>query len=355
MRVSQFVLPELDTKSRASWLRQREAWKSLAEECLYGRAPDEVPIRATVIAREALWDGRGSRERVRIAYGPRFAWSFDVDIYAPARPGRHPAVTWNQFSNQEWDECPYEEIVAERCYIVAVFEREQIVEDKKDGRNPARDAFPGYGWGAVRAWAWAQSRVADYLLTREDVDGDKLCCTGFSRGGKAALACGVFDERYRVVAPICSGAGGCGCFRYLGDKNGICQSPEVVESLGRVGSVFPHWWTKCFAKWWPQPDPTRMGMEQDFPLDAHVLKALVAPRALFSVEGIDDAWSNPRGTALTWRAAQPVFDLMGGENVAYFRPGGHAFTADDWRALLGFCDHVFYGKDAEGLMDTCPF
>ena len=242
-----------------------------------------------------------------------------------------------------------------RGYILAGFDREQVMQDKAGGRSPAQEAYPGFDWGAVRVWAWAQSLLADYLLTREDVDRDKLVCTGFSRGGKAALACGIFDERYSVCASVCSGAGGCGCFRYLGDRDGFCQDVKKVESLGRIGSKFPYWWTKDSAHWWPAPDPTQMGLEQEFPFDSHTLKALIAPRRLFSIEGTDDAWSNPRGSALTWRAAQPAFDKLGGENLIHYHAGGHRFDREDWRALLDYCDKAFRGIEPKEPLENCPF
>lgn len=328
---------------------------ALAENCLYGHAPGPVPVRAEVIGSETLWEGRGRRELVRLHYGPDSAWSFDAVVFSPAGPGRRPAITWNQFSVREWDECPCEEAVTRYGFLLADFERGQVMEDRADGRRAAGEAFPGWDWGAVRAWAWAQSRLADYLLTREDVDPDQLVCTGFSRGGKAALCCGVFDSRYSVCAPVSSGAGGGGCFRFLGDREGFCQDPDRVESLGRVGSAFPYWWTPGFSRWWPAPDPTRMGLEQDFPFDAHTLKALIAPRVLFTLEGEDDAWSNPRGTALTWRAAQPAFDLLGGRNLIRFHPGGHRFGPDEWRVLLGLCDAVFRGNGRPEDFRSCPF
>lgn len=350
-----FDLPDLKLKPQPTWETQRTEWIKLAEDCLYGHAPSDTVIQGMTIAQETLWDGQGRKEIVRISYGPGLAWHFNVTLLVPTAPEKHPAITWNQFYNREFDECPYEEAVKERGYIIAGFEREQVVEDKIHGECPAYEAYPGYDWGAIRAWAWAQSKVADYLLTREDVDAGKLVCTGFSRGGKTALACGVFDERYSICAPICSGAGGCGCFRYLGDKDGFCQDVKKVESLGRIGSVFPHWWTKNFSYWWPSPDPTQMGLEQEFPFDSHTLKALIAHRCLFSVEGIDDAWSNPRGTALTWHAAQSAFDALGGQNIIHFRSGGHAFTAEDWRALLDYCDWVYWKKQPDKAWNVCPF
>lgn len=346
-----FDLP--DMKLSGDWADQRKKWMALAEDCLYGHAPEAGEIRAEMIQSETCWNGLGRKETVRIACGPVFR--FDAVLYVPAAPGKYPVITWNQFSNHDWDDCPYEEAVTKYGFIIAGFEREQAAEDKINGNSPAREAWPEYDWGAIRIWAWSQSRLADYLLTRQDVDAEKLVCAGFSRGGKAALACGIFDERYSICAPVCSGAGGCGCFRYLGDEYGFCQDVKKVESLGRIGSVFPYWWTEKFSHWWPKPDPAQMGLEQEFPLDSHILKALIAPRTLFTIEGISDAWSNPRGTALTWHAAQPAFDLLGGDNIAHFRPGGHGFSADDWRCLMDFCRERFQGKAISQDWSNCPF
>ena len=336
------TLPDLALD--ADWPARRREWLELAERCLYGSAPEAGEVRGEVLRRRSQWQGAGFRETVRVHYGPDLGLHFDATLFLPARPGRHPAITWNQFAIDPGDGCPYREAVAERGYIIARFNREQAARDRKGGGAALRRVWPGYGWGAVRMWAWAQSRLADYLLTRADVDPQRLVCTGFSRGGKAALAAGIFDERFAVCAPICAGAGGTGCFRYLGDKDGFCQDARRVETLGCVGSQFPYWWSEAFARWWPRPDPRQMGLEDAFPLDIHVLKALIAPRNLFTSNGIDDAWANPRGTALTWRAAQSAFDRLGGRSVARFRPGGHGFLAEDWRALLDFCDEVFFEK-----------
>ena len=332
-----FELPDLKLAPMPEWAEVRKEWVRTAENCLYGHAPEDTPVRGEVIRSQLLWRGTARKETVRIFYGPQEGWHFDAVVFSPTAPGRYPAVTWNQFSQRDWRTCPVREAV-ERGFILAGFNRNQVFRDRKNGKRPGYEAFPGYDWGGIRAWAWAHSALADWLLTREDVDGGRLIFTGFSRGGKAALAAGIFDERFAICVPVCSGAGGCGCFRYLGNKDGFCQDVTRVESLGRIGSVFPYWWTPGFSRWWPKPDPTQMGLEQEFPLDSHTLKALVAPRTLFTIEGEDDSWSNPRGTMLTKEAAQPAFDLLGGRNLIRVRPGGHAFGPDDWRALLDVCD-----------------
>ena len=285
------------------------------------------------------------RETVRLTFTGQGTHNFDVTLYRPEREGRHPAVVWVWFAGDPHRGCPLAEIVGERGYILAGFDREAVFEDKADGKVPIKDVFPGYTFGAVRAWALAESMVATYLLERNDVDAKRLVCTGFSRCGKAALAAGIYDERFAVAAPVCSGAGGGGCFRYLGDKEGFNQDVQREESLGRIGSTFPFWWTPGFSAWWPEGDPAQMGKEDTFPVDSHILRALIAPRSLFTADGMEDTWSNPRGSALTYLASRPVFDALGARSYAFFREGGHAFSEVDWRALVDFCDGVFDGRE----------
>src|SRR5262249_55073394 len=50
-------------------------------------------------------------------------------------------------------------------------------------------------WGALRAWAWGVSCLIDYFQANPDsgVDPTKVCITGVSRYGKAALVATAFE------------------------------------------------------------------------------------------------------------------------------------------------------------------
>ncbi len=50
---------------------------------------------------------------------------------------------------------------------------------------------------------WDGIRAVDYLLTRPDVDGNRLAITGTSGGGFQALYVGVLDPRIGVILPSC--------------------------------------------------------------------------------------------------------------------------------------------------------
>ena len=159
-----YDLPDLHLAPWPQWAERRRAWVALAEDCLYGHAPEGGSVRGEVIDTERLWEGRGRRETVRVHYGPGLSLAFLEEVYVPDAPGRHPAITWNQFGAGAFDCCPYEQAVAERGYMIARFDREQVAHDERPGTRAVYDAYPGYDWGAIRAWAWAQSRLADYLL-----------------------------------------------------------------------------------------------------------------------------------------------------------------------------------------------
>lgn len=329
---------------RAGWLRRAGEYRALIEQCMLGHAPRGERAQGEVISRREALQGAALHEIVRICYGPGKAYSFLAHVLRPNRAGRFPVITWNVFTTGY--QCPRAQDAIARGYVIALFDKEQLFHDERTHRCDAALAYPGYDWGAIRIWAWGHSRLIDFLEDQPYVDADRFVATGHSRGGKAALAAGAYDARIAVTAPINSGCGGAGCFRVLGDRYGENGDARREESLGRIAAVFPHWWTPGFIEYGNAQPPYMPLNESTLPFDLHAFKALIAPRALLTIEGLDDAWANPYGTYLTWRAAQPVFDIMGApdNNAVYYREGGHAFGDLDWRCLLDFCDWRFYGR-----------
>jgi dienelactone hydrolase len=47
-------------------------------------------------------------------------------------------------------------------------------------------------------------RAVDYLLTRPEVDGERLGITGASGGGNQSMYAGALDERLKAIVPVCS-------------------------------------------------------------------------------------------------------------------------------------------------------
>lgn len=98
---------------------------------------------------------------------------------------------------------PAEEIVDEGL-AVACLCYEDVACDRDDGfqdplpRLLRSGAQPSDGWGKLSLWAWAASRVADYLITLPELDTDNLAVLGHSRLGKTALLAAAGDERFYV-------------------------------------------------------------------------------------------------------------------------------------------------------------
>ena len=59
------------------------------------------------------------------------------------------------------------------------------------------------GANLARWEIWDGVRAVDYLLTRSDVDGQRISITGTSGGGFQASLLGALDERIRVIIPSC--------------------------------------------------------------------------------------------------------------------------------------------------------
>ena len=330
-------------KTPEEWEARREYIKAMLAHYLLGHRPEnDIVATGEVLSSEPVYDGKGIREEVRIHIGG--GEHFDIYVVRPNREGRFPAVEWIYFRGNSV--CPIGEELVDRGYVLAAFENNAVCKDDKDDPvSPAKRAYPEADWAAIMIWGWGFSKIADYLTTLPYVDADKLICTGHSRNGKASLAAGAYDERFKVVAPINSGAGGAGCCRFLGDTVKITQDPAIIESLGRITSVFPHWFSPNVNEFTMQEAPNSVCNENRLPFDLHFFKALVAPRGLISVEGTEDLWANCFGTHLTRMGAQPAFELCGvpGRNQQIIRNGPHMFGPRDWRWMIEFAENVFKG------------
>jgi hypothetical protein len=215
-------------------------------------------------------------------------------------------------------------------------------DQKQRRRGGVYALYPEYDAGALAIWAWGHSVVLDALDQLGLVDMDKVVATGHSRGGKAALCAGIYDERIAITAPNSSGTGGTGSLRYFEEG----QRPQTIgHHIGRN----EHWFHPHFFEF--------AGKEERLPFDAHFAKALIAPRALINCHARQDYWANPFGTELTHRAALAVFAWLGTENHIglHWRNGTHAQNQEDWSALLDFTDKIFFCKKTERRFDAWTY
>jgi hypothetical protein len=161
-------------------------------------------------------------------------------------------------------------------------------------------------WGALRAWAWGVSRLIDSFQADRDagVDPAKVCITGVSRYGKAALVATAFDTRVAAGFVASSGAGGTKLFRR--------DFGELLENLAGRGGY--HWMAGNFLKY--AADEAAFGKETvaDLPVDQHELIALCAPRPCFISYGVvpaDPNWVDAHGSFMAAVLAGPAYRLLG--------------------------------------------
>ena len=255
-----------------------------------------------------------------------------------------PAVVLLQFQGL-FD--PITPLVIDRGYAVAILDRTRIAAD--DNENLSRriiNAFPrrrplapddGH---AIAAWAWAASRVLDYLQTDPAIDPDRIGVAGHSRMGKTALWAAAADPRFAIVLSNNSGCGGAA----------LCRR-DFGETVRQLNTAFPHWFCENHHRY--------NDREADLPIDQHMLIALIAPRPVYVTSADEDLWADPRGEFLSCVHAAPVYKLLGVDGLVsdtmpplnhplangrigyHIRPGRHAFTEYDWNRFLDFADRQF--------------
>ena len=191
-------------------------------------------------------------------------------------------------------------------------------------------------WGAISAWAWGLSRAIDYLETDPGVDAKRIAIMGVSRLGKTVMWAGAHDTRVALVIASCSGEGGAALSRR--------NYGETIAHL-TAPSRYPYQFCGNYAKYAEHVD--------QFPVDANMLVALIAPRPVLLQTGDKDTWSDPKGEFLAAVAAGPVFQLLGKQGlgtdqwpapgqpifhtIGYFmHAGGHGTLPSDWDQFLAF-------------------
>ena len=325
------------------WRRRRTEIESMLSHYEYGHMPPPVPsINVEKQSVKAMWDGEAELREADLLMGPDHKLRMHVGYYLPlGKQGPFPVLLALE---PVWKEAlwPVAQRAAECGIIFAGYDRHGLDEDNADRSDGAHPLYPDYDWATLAVWAWGAMRTLDYLVTREAVDAEAVALTGHSRAGKTALLAGALDERFALVAPHCSGSGGCGSHRIEG-KN--CETLDAITNPKRF-----HYWfhprLRDFA-----------GKEDRLPFDQHFLKALVAPRALLSMAAAEDHWANPLGTQQMWRATQPVYDFLAvpEKNALFVRPGGHDWTEQDWQVLLDYCGHFLRGKPLPDNGSRLPF
>jgi hypothetical protein len=192
-------------------------------------------------------------------------------------------------------------------------------------------------WGSIGGWAWALSRMREWLENDGLVDASRLAVIGHSRLGKTALWAGAQDPKFKMVVSNNSGCGGAALYRR-------CYGERIHHMLKPVG----YWFSRHHARYAQR--------ESELPVDQHMLMAAIAPRALYVASATEDRWADPKGEFLAMKHAASVYALYGFRGLAtgqmpsfdvpvtggrlgyHVRTGRHDMTTYDWEQYLDFAD-----------------
>jgi hypothetical protein len=383
----------------AQWKRRREEMKQIVEYYAVGHAPPAPGnVKGKELASETVLDGKVKYRLVHLTFGPAEKLGLDIGIFTPVEGGPFPAIILQSGAppggaalprlapgptqgrgldvllvvGPSPDAAPAPATAAKappkggrgpvtaqsvaaqyasvfgRGYALVTFNPNDCAEDTTlrdaDGSWAFRHtrfypAYPGYDWGILAGWAWGASRVADYIEKDPAIDKTKLIVTGASRNGKSAMVAAAFDERL-MGAPVVTGGGGIGAYRFAGARGS--------ESLDIMQRKYPNWFSANLHEFW--------GQREKLPFDEHWFLALAAPRPFIALEGQTDTISLPEAVRQSFAGARPAYRLFGAEDRlgVNYAPHGHAFTADDWTAMMDFFDSRLLGKKVERTFDRFP-
>ena len=191
------------------------------------------------------------------------------------------------------------------------------------------------GWCALGVWAWAMSRVVDFIYSDNRFDTSRIIIAGCSRAGKTALWAAAQDER--ITGVFASVSGCCGSAMHRG---------KTGERIVSIIKEFPHWSCQKFKEYGERED--------ELPFDQHMLLALIAPRPLYITSASEDDWACPPKEFESCVRAGEIYRALGktglssetfpetnspiidGDIAYHLRKGPHGCKAYDWENVISF-------------------
>ena len=263
----------VEVREAAQWPVRRAEILNAFKRYVIGAYPEPPePIEARTLAELPGSNGASVRE-VELSFGPGRRAKLHLELCLPPGAGPFP-VFMTQRNHAGWAR-----IALARGYAAVVYN----ACDSTDDTQAYKEIWPGHDWSMLCRRAWAAGRALDWLRTLPAIDRERACITGHSRNGKQALICGAIDARFGVVISSSSGIGGASPYR-------LANEAHFSEGIEILTHSFPEWFhprLRFFA-----------GREDRLPVDANLLLALSAPRAVLISTALNDPCESVRANEL---------------------------------------------------------
>lgn len=242
------------------------------------------------------------------------------NVYVPDRPGKLPAVL---AVHGHWAGAKQDPVVQARNIGLAKLGFFVLAVDAFGAGERGVGQALGEYHGAMTAatllplgtplsglQVYENMRAVDYLLTRPEVDGQRIGITGASGGGNQSMYSGAWDERLAASVPVCSVSN---YQAYLGVACCLCEVVPGVLRFTEQGNVL----------------------------------GLVAPRALMAINGsLDVIQFSPPEAAKSIARARAIYDLFGGSPALRHEvfPLPHGYSLAMREAMYGWMTKYLKGE-----------
>ncbi|MCQ2523996.1 MAG: hypothetical protein MJ123_06600 [Lachnospiraceae bacterium] len=206
--------------------------------------------------------------------------------------------------------------------------------------------------GVLMAWGWGASKVLDAVYNGLDkilnLKKDYSLVTGVSRWGKAVAVLGVFDKRFKMVIPACSGAGGLALYSVKSegktyDMTAVGGPKEYTygqnEPLSCLQSDAERgWFVDAFLYF---------KTEEELPYDQDILPILAAgeDRGYYIVAAhMNEDWVNAPSMWECYLKARDYYEKnsLGDRIFANFHKEGHAVLREDFEVITEKFDELYF-------------
>ncbi|MFO0915544.1 MAG: prolyl oligopeptidase family serine peptidase [Pirellulales bacterium] len=302
-----------DLQSHESWEAQRPA---RYEEYLYmlglSPLPEKTPLQPHVTGTL----NRGDYFVDKLHYQSRPGLYVTANLYRPAKPApgkKLPAVLYvcgHSNRGRNGNKVAYQShgIWFARhgyiCLMVDTLQLGEIAAFHHGTYNLQRWWWHSRGYTPAGVEAWNGIRGIDYLLSRDDVDPERIAVTGISGGGAATFWIAAADSRVRLAVPV-SGMADLESYVAHDVINGHCDCMFLYNTF--------QWpWTR--------------------------IAGLVAPRPLLFVNSDNDSIFPMDANERVINRLERLYSLYGASDHvdAVVSVGGHAYRQDIRQAVYRF-------------------